>query len=427
MGTQEIEPDRIRILLVESDPADARLIAGMLSGSRTEYHIELVRTLTDAFARPEDDFDVALVDLGQPGGEGLDSLASCTERWPNRPILALSSDGDEFLAEEAVRLGAQDYLVKGDVNARAVRRATRYAFERHRTAEERRFLVRELEQSRKLEAIGQLAAGVAHEINTPTQYVGDNTRFLRDAVRDLGRAVGELRERAASGADLRAEELTQILEAADVDYLLSELPRAVDQSLQGLAHIARIVRAMKEFSHPALGEKTPTDLNHALETTILVASNEWKYVAEMVKEFDPALPAVECLAGEINQVFLNLLVNAAHAVKDAGEGDPAHKGRITVTTRVAEPGWVEVMIADTGTGIAAAHQSQIFDPFFTTKEVGRGTGQGLAIARNVVTKKHGGRIAFDTEVGAGTTFRVLLPVHTQPEPDDERSPESAAA
>lgn len=275
---------------------------------------------------------------------------------------------------------------------------------------EQRQLETQLMQAQKLESIGQLAAGIAHEINTPTQYVSDNVRFLQDALRDLLRAWNSLEQLLLeSGAGTAVKErLLEIRELADIDYLFDQIPSAISQSLDGLQRVATIVRAMKEFSHPNSTEKTAVDLNRALESTINISRNEWKYVAEMETDLDPSLPVVHCFAGELNQVFLNLIVNAAHAIAEA-VGSSDSKGRITVSTRSIGDGWVEVSVSDTGCGIPESIREKVFDPFFTTKPVGKGTGQGLSIAYNVVAK-HGGRIFFESEVGCGTTFRVQIPV-----------------
>jgi signal transduction histidine kinase len=204
-----------------------------------------------------------------------------------------------------------------------------------------------------------------------------------------------------------AASLQQAEQACDLEFITAEVPRAIDQSLDGARRVAKIVRAMKEFSHPDSAEKTATDINKAIESTITVARNEWKYVSEVVKEFDASLPAVVCYPGDINQVVLNLIVNAAHAIKDqVKEGE---KGQITVRTQ-NQGELVQISVTDTGSGIPEAIRNRVFDPFFTTKEVGKGTGQGLALAYTVVVKKHGGKIWFETEVGKGTTFFLTLPV-----------------
>jgi PAS domain S-box-containing protein len=282
---------------------------------------------------------------------------------------------------------------------------------------ERRILESQLVQAQKLESIGQLAAGIAHEINTPAQYVGDNARFLLEVSRDLERIselYGHLLDHLKSKRLLKGL-VQQIEEAAaeiDLEYIRQEAPKAVLQSIDGIERISRIVRAMKEFSHPGTDSKTNIDLNKAIESTITVARNEWKYVAETVTDLDPNLPLVPCLPAEINQVILNMIINAAHAIADSLKKNGSDgKGSITITSRAVD-NWAEVSISDTGTGISEDIRSKIFDPFFTTKGVGKGTGQGLAISRSVVVDKHGGTITFDSEVGRGTTFFIRLPLRS---------------
>jgi len=277
---------------------------------------------------------------------------------------------------------------------------------------ERRVLEGQLAQAQKLESIGQLAAGIAHEINTPIQYVGDNTRFVFDAFEDLKNLIGIVEQIIEGAEETTIEEIRTKLEAAkndaDVDYLMQEVPRAITQSLEGVQRVAHIVRAMKEFSHPGKEEKTGVDLNQALDSTITVARNEWKYIADLVTDFDPDLPVVPCLPGDLNQVFLNMIINAAHAISDV-VADTPNKGTITISTSHTDS-YIEIRISDTGTGIPIEAQGRIFDPFFTTKAIGKGTGQGLAISHNVVVDKHGGTISFETEQGLGTTFIIQLPL-----------------
>jgi PAS domain S-box-containing protein len=268
-------------------------------------------------------------------------------------------------------------------------------------------------QSQKLESVWQLAAGIAHEINTPTQYIGDNVRFLKDAFQDIKRLMttyaGLLT--SAKANDLSPEALQNIVatvEKANVIYLFEEIPKAIEQTLEGIARVSKIVSAMKEFSHPGTKEKVPLDINHAIESTITVARSEWKYVADMETDLDPKLPLISCLPGEFNQVILNLIVNAAHAIADVVSKGASEKGLIRIQTRFIENS-AEIRIQDSGTGIPEKVQARIFDPFFTTKEIGKGTGQGLAIARSAVVDKHGGTLRFETEEGKGTTFIIRLP------------------
>jgi len=277
----------------------------------------------------------------------------------------------------------------------------------------RKGLEDQLRQAQKLEAIGQLAAGIAHEINTPTQYAGDNLRFLKDSWESISKSLlvcstmhQELLGGVISNATMNA--FKQLREECDIPYLVKEFPQAIDQSLEGLQRVAKIVRGIKEFSHPGSKEKRAVNLNRAIETTITVSRNEWKYCADLVTAFDETLPPVPCLVGEFNQVILNLIVNASHAIASKA-GNDGHKGTITVTTR-RQDDWAEILIADSGTGIPQEIRSRIFEPFFTTKEVGKGTGQGLALAHTVVVNQHQGQLWFDSETGRGTTFHVRLPL-----------------
>jgi len=278
---------------------------------------------------------------------------------------------------------------------------------------DRSALEEQLRQAQKLESLGQLAAGIAHEINTPTQYIGDNVRFLKDAFQDLKSLLAnyELLLAAAKGNTLSAETVQEIapaVEPVDTGYLLEEIPRAIEQTLEGVTRVSTLVSAMKEFSHPGTKEKMPMDLNHAIESTLTVARNEWKYVADLETEFDSSLPLITCQPGEFNQVILNLIVNAAHAIADVQGKGRSEKGKIKVQTRNCEE-WAEIRIQDTGSGIPEKVRARVFDLFFTTKEIGKGTGQGLAIARSVVVDKHGGSIDFESEEGKGTTFVIRLP------------------
>ncbi len=283
---------------------------------------------------------------------------------------------------------------------------------------DRKILESQLRHSLKMESIGHLAAGIAHEINTPTQYVGDNTRFIKDAFIDINSVLKKydlLYEMTLSG-DINQEILTEIgkeIENADLEYLSEEIPNAINQSLEGISRIANIVQSMKDFAHPGTKEKKATDLNKAIESTITVARNEWKYVADVETNFDQNLPLVPCLLGEINQVVLNMVINASHSIADVvGDGSNG-KGKIKITTTKVNNDWAEIRIGDTGMGIPPEAQSRIFDPFFTTKEVGKGTGQGLAISHTVVVEKHNGQLDFETVQGQGTTFIIRLPLGDQ--------------
>jgi len=275
--------------------------------------------------------------------------------------------------------------------------------------EQRRKLQAELDLARKLEMIGQLASGIAHEINTPIQFIGDNAHFLKRAVERL---VALVKQRGDPT-------VRPVMQPADLAVLLKDMQEAFDGSFEGINRVAEIVSAMKEFAHPGDTEKTATDLNHAIQTTLVVARNEYKHAADIVLELGE-IPSVDCRRGEINKVLLNLIVNAAHAIESAT--NRARRGTITIATG-HDATHVQITITDTGCGIAPAVISRIFDPFFTTKPVGKGTGQGLAIARSIVAS-HGGELLVASTVGVGTTFRVRLPLPQAAERGSAASPDN---
>jgi PAS domain S-box-containing protein len=284
---------------------------------------------------------------------------------------------------------------------------------------ERKARAIEAQHAQKLEALGRVSAGLAHEINSPIQFIGDNTRFLADAYRSLSgildtyreifeRRSGELDGTGDTAGCGQCRELVERAGAeADIDFVLEEVPVAIQQSLEGLTRVATLVRAMRTFSHPGQNRQTPTDLNEALAAAVTVARNQVTKVADIDCQFDP-LPPVTCSIGDLNQVFLNLVVNAADAIADSGQ-----RGTLTVVTRLEGDDAV-VTVSDTGIGIPDDIKLRIFEPFFTTKEVGHGAGQGLALARAVVHDKHGGRIDVTSQVGRGSTFTIRLPVAGRP-------------
>ncbi len=545
----------IKLLLVEDNSGDARLLREMLSARELgKFAVSDVGRMSAAVQHlVASVVDIVLLDLGLPDAQGLEGVRRARAAAPRVPLIVLTGSNDELLADQALREGAQDFLVKGQIDSPGLLRAIRYATQRkkaelemqtaqaaaeaadrakgellgklqaayaetelflrsipsiligvdlqgrithwNRTATntfgidehgvegraigdcgirwlhpemkaeiarwlatqslyrcdslayeregktgflglqvlrmpangseqagfiitgaditERLDLEMQLRQSQKLEGIGQLAAGIAHEINTPTQYVGDNIRFLKDSwgsVAEFLNFCGTMQAQCASGS-VSSANLQQFClrhQQCDMEYLLKEIPNAIDQSLEGVQRVAKIVKGIKEFSHPGSEEKRAINLNHAIETTIAVTRHEWKYCAEMVTAFDATLPLVPCLVGEFNQVMLNLIINSTNAISDAFE-ERGTKGTITIGTR-RDGDWACIAVADTGGGIPVEIQARVFEPFFTTKDVGKGTGQGLALAHAVIVKRHQGQLWFESEVGRGTTFFVRLPL-----------------
>jgi PAS domain S-box-containing protein len=282
-------------------------------------------------------------------------------------------------------------------------------------------LEKQLQQSKKMEAIGTLSAGIAHEINTPMQFIGDNTRFLSEVINNLVGLIGTYRDllKECGPGDRVSPVVKKGLEAereVDLEYLEEEIPKAITQTQEGLAHVTKIINAMKNFSRMDTEEKTKADINKAVESAVTVSRNEWKYVADVKTDLDPALPPVPCFLSDINQVVMNLIINAAHAIADTGGGRGKAKGLITITTRRKNDD-VIITVSDTGTGIPEDIRDKIFEHFFTTKDVGKGTGQGLSMAYSAIVEKHGGKLTFDTEMGKGTTFIIQLPIFTNRQED----------
>lgn len=290
--------------------------------------------------------------------------------------------------------------------------------ERKQAEDLQRRMEEQLRLSQKMEAIGNLAAGISHEINTPVQFAEHNLKFLQFAcpfLVQIEQQTSLLVSALASPSPLQPEvlRLQSLLARVPPEMICQEIPAAIQESLEGMERIRKIVLAMKEFSHPGAGRSGQpelTNLRTALENTILVAKNEWKYVADLHTEFDPAVPLVPAFPSELNQVILNLIINATHAIAEAMQNDPGRKGLISIRTRLDGP-WAEIRVQDNGTGIPPENRHRIFELFFTTKPVGKGTGQGLALSHSIIVERHGGTLAFESEAGRGTSFIIRLPVH----------------
>ncbi len=326
----------------------------------------------------------------------------------NEELRKINEDLELKVEERTIELSTLNNELQNEINVRA--RAEEELAKNKQEIEaayiklkEVQRLEAELHQSQKLESVGRLAAGIAHEINTPIQYISDNIHFLGEILPAIQQFILKHQEiliqEQKEAVDLMKNEL-------EIDFIMEQIPLAVEHSLYGVERVATIVRAMKEFAHPDLQEMTATNLNRSLEATVEIARNEYKYVADVEVDLGE-IPPVVCHAGEINQVFLNILVNAAHAIGDVVKGTD-QRGKIHIQTR-RDGDYVVVSISDTGTGIPLEVHDKIFEPFFTTKEVGRGSGQGLSLSQAIVSK-HRGIIDFKTTPGIGTTFIISIPI-----------------
>jgi PAS domain S-box-containing protein len=277
---------------------------------------------------------------------------------------------------------------------------------------QRKHMQTQLLHAQKMQGVGQLAAGIAHEINTPTQYAGDNMRFLMDSFRDIDSILAQFDDELGEDQPPSQEDWSTLhaaAKSADLPYLRGEIPAAIGQALDGIQRIAEITRAMKEFSHPGTVAKQSVDIHRTIENSITVCRNEWKHVADLKTDFDPEITALDCLPGELSQVFVNLIVNAVQAIGEQSGRPSDRKGEITVRTRRIGDA-AEISVEDNGPGIPPDVLARVFEPFFTTKVVGKGTGQGLAIAHAVVVEKHQGTIRVESQVGQGTSFIITLPL-----------------
>lgn len=275
--------------------------------------------------------------------------------------------------------------------------------------------------SQKMESIGQMASGIAHEINTPIQYVGDNLRYLNRSFTKMMTAIEIYQQWLKKHVDstITQADLDSVTESTDPRKLImytNETPVAINESLAGVERVRKIVWAMREFSHPLLKEKRFSDINHAIETTATISRNEWKYVADLELDLDPDLPLVNCQIDEINQAILNMIINSGQAIKEVVEQNPELKGKIFIKTQKHQS-MVQILISDTGVGIPETIQDRVFDPFFTTKGIGNGTGQGLYLTHNIIVKKHSGHITLESQPGRGTTFIIELPIDAEGEGD----------
>lgn len=381
-------PHTLRGVAFEQLLAEAELLrvvgVTQLLESRSVEHMQIVFTDTRGGFIPASVTASPLVDSQ---GRTQGCVLVCRD---NREVQELLNESSRWAAAE-------------------IERADRLAAAKS-AAEAREQAQRELGQAQKLESIGQLAAGIAHEINTPIQFIGDNVGFLQKAFEALAPFVRMVERFCHDDAPLPDRtEMLHMLQQARTSFLLSEVPSAIEQTTEGISHVSKIVRAMKEFSHPSSAEKRALDIHHAIENTVTVARNEWKYVAELETHFDTSMPLIPCHPDGFNQAILNVVVNAAHAIAESTRRYPEGKGLIRIRTRHAPP-FAEIAIEDNGTGIPDAHLQRIFDPFFTTKEVGKGTGQGLALTYAAVVKKHGGDIEVRSTQGTGTTFFLRFPL-----------------
>jgi two-component system NtrC family sensor kinase len=354
--------------------------------------------------------EVVLLDLNLPGSQGLDVLLQVRAIFRGSAIVALAERESAEIGLHALGHGAHDYLAKNEIG-NLLSRSIRYALERRAAERERELYEAQLAEAERLQALGRLTAGVAHEINTPVQFISDNLTFLRRGIAMLTVPLGIARRvtlPTASPADGESllGELAAALQVSKLDYVERHAPLAIAEALDGLDRIARFVAALQQFDRPKDTHHVPTDLERILDTSLRVTQNAWREVANVQTEYASALPLIAADPGELTQVFVNLIINAADAL---GARQRNGKGTITLGTRRVPDG-LEAWVADNGIGIPPSDIPRIFEPFFTTKPIGTALGRGLAVAQRIVRGAHGGNIHVDSLPGTGTTFVVSLPL-----------------
>lgn len=416
------------ILIVEDDEIDFEQLRRFLAGSRHIGQMWRATCLDEALAHlNRNEVDVVVLDLGLPDTHSLESVQAIHRARPDLPIVIVTGHNAEELALEAIAMGAEDYLVKREFHAETFNKSVRYAHQRKKAEERAKQAYKELEeankelkdmqlqlvQSEKLASIGQLAAGVAHEMNTPVGFVASNFETLEKYVTRILALIALYDQLATSIESGTREDRAHLMNQvkglrADtrIDYILKDIQELLAGSREGLHRVTDIVQNLRDFSRvDHVEDCAEFDLNAGIEMTLAVARNEIKYNAEVRTELSE-IPPLFCNAGYINQVFLNILVNAAQAINSHERSD---LGLITVRT-YQDGTHVVCEIEDDGPGIPQAMMRKIFDPFFTTKPVGKGTGLGLSISYDIIVNRHGGQLLVDSQEGGGTKFTMRLPI-----------------
>jgi len=399
-----------RILIVDDDTTNLNLLGK--SVEKLGHYPVLATSGGEALGLLNDSIDLILLDIMMPDMNGFETLSKIRENKAllDIPVIMVTALVDRQDRLQAVEVGANDYITKPvDLIELKVRMNSLLRFKDAR--DEIKRYQGQMSLASRLEAVGQLAAGIAHEINTPAQYLGNSLIFLKESFADLADVLAIANEIAHAPDAVKQSlfpKMYPVLEEIDADFLAAEIPKTISRLFEGIEHISSIVQAMRRFSNTGDSEKKYLSLRESIENTLIITRSEWKCVADVATEFDPDVDLIMCYPGEINQVLLNIIINAAHTIADKVKNSKK-MGLITIKTkRVGD--YAEIIIQDTGTGIPENIREKVFNIFFTTKDVGKGTGQGLAISYDIIVNKHGGAISFDSKEDGGTTFYIQLPI-----------------
>ena len=391
----------VRLLLVEDDAVDQMAVKRALKKAPFAYELEIATSVATGLEMTrEGGYDCAIVDYALPDGTAVEFLAELAKTERRVATIILTGLDDQATALGALERGAQDYLLKSEIGSGAITRSIHYALARQRVS----VLERRLVDADRLSAIGQLAAGVAHEVNNPACFILANLSFIRDCLGDVRSVYDEIRGAGGDHPEL-AKLLSGSKAAATLTETLAETESAVADCIQGTERICRVVSELKPFSRIEHSEVEELNVNGILETALSIANNEIRHRATLVKEL-AELPTIVGDRSKLTEVFVSLATNAAHAIEEGA----SEQNTITVRSRVLGDS-ISIDFIDTGVGIPPEKRAHIFEPFYTTKAREIGTGLGLAIAAETV-RKHGGEISLDSAIGLGTTFTVRIPIET---------------
>jgi signal transduction histidine kinase len=401
--------EKPKVLIVDDVAENLHALMGIL---REEYAVIAAtngsKALELATTNPMP--DLILLDIRMPDLDGYEVLRQLKEspQTEQIPVIFVTGLADEVNEAQGLDMGAVDYITK-PVNPVTTLLRVRHQITLKQTQSDLLKSQQESIHAGRLASIGFLASGLAHEINTPAQYISNNLAFIQESMETIQEMLDSAQSLTESTADTEeAKAFGVTCPPDDIEFLLEELPKAISQSRDGIAHISKIVQSMKEFSPHEGGEKMRADIHKILDSIITVTHNASKEVASFKRCYDSSLSKILCNVDELRQVFLNLIINSIQAI-ESSQKQRTDLGEIVITTE-SEDEFVSISIADSGDGVPEEISDRIFDPFFTTKDVGEGSGQGLNICYEIIVNKYGGAIETRNVPDSGAIFTVRLPV-----------------
>jgi len=379
-----------RILVVDDEQSILKLVERTMT--EAGFYVETALNGMDALEKmTRDDYEIVISDIVMPQMDGRELIQKILENYAS-DVIVMTGRIDMYTYEQFIPEGASDFVKKPFSQDEIFLRVERVLRER-RLRESLALAQSRVAHCQKMESIGQIAAGLIHEIKTPVQYIADNIDFISEAVSVFTKDAGQ-----DTGGD----------PAGDTAFMREELPGAIAQTKEGINQVHKIIKSVKSFSHPGAADHIEYDIKGCIKDAVNMSKNEWKYVARIKKHFDEKTPLIICNPVEITQVVLNLIVNSCHAITEKQQGDNFETGEIAIAT-IRDKGGLTISVSDNGSGIAHSHMDRIFNPFFTTKPIDLGTGQGLSISKSIIEERHKGRIQVMSHQGKGTRFTITLP------------------